>query len=264
MRQLLPEAVDAVDPWDVYRPADRDAPLLRLNMVTSLDGAATDAEGRSGGLGGDGDWEVFRTLRAQADAIVVGAGTARTEGYGPHRVPAHLRQRRRGLLGAEAPASIVLVSRSLALDPASALFTEAQTPTTVLTCAASDPERRRALGRVGEVLVAGEHQVDLAEGLAQVRERHGPIVVGEGGPSLNRLMLAEAVVDQLCVTVAPQLLGSAGPRLGGQLETLVQLALRSACTDDSGELFLSYAVTDPAEADQNSRSSSEARPRSAS
>lgn len=252
MRQLLPEAVDPVDPWDVYRPADRGAPLLRVNMVTSLDGSVVDAQGRSGGLGGSGDWEVFRTLRAQADAIVVGAGTARDEGYGPHRVPAHLRQRRRGLLGAEDPAPIVLVSRSLAVDPDSALFADAQVPTTVLTCAASDPERRRTLAAVGEVLVAGEEDVDLAAGLALVRERHGPIVLAEGGPTLNARLLDAGLADALCVTVAPQLVGGQGPRLAGPVTGPLPLGLASACADETGELFLSYdvaAATDAREAD---------------
>src|SRR5262249_42938391 len=50
----------------------------------SLDGAAT-VRGRTGGLSGEADRQVFAMLRALADVIVVGAGTARVEGYGPVR-----------------------------------------------------------------------------------------------------------------------------------------------------------------------------------
>src|SRR5262249_56336246 len=53
-------------------------------MVASLDGAAT-VRGRTGGLSGEADRQVFAMLRALADVIVVGAGTARVEGYGPVR-----------------------------------------------------------------------------------------------------------------------------------------------------------------------------------
>ena len=57
---------------------------LRANMVASMDGAAT-VEGRSGGLSNESDQQVFALLRAHADVILVGAGTARAEGYGPVR-----------------------------------------------------------------------------------------------------------------------------------------------------------------------------------
>jgi len=60
-----------------------DGPWLRANMVTSLDGAATGADGRSGTVNNAADQRVFHELRASADAIVVGAGTARAEEYGP-------------------------------------------------------------------------------------------------------------------------------------------------------------------------------------
>jgi riboflavin biosynthesis pyrimidine reductase len=53
-------------------------------MVASLDGAAT-VDGRSGGLSNEADQQVFAMLRAHADVILVGAGTARAEGYAPVR-----------------------------------------------------------------------------------------------------------------------------------------------------------------------------------
>src|SRR5262249_46727695 len=57
---------------------------VRANMVASVDGAAT-LDGRAGGLSGEADEQVFAMLRALADVILVGAGTARAEGYGPVR-----------------------------------------------------------------------------------------------------------------------------------------------------------------------------------
>src|SRR5688572_25161449 len=63
-----------------YAPMDRSVPMLRLNMVTSLDGAAW-VDGRAGGLGGDADQALMRVLRMHSDVILVGAGTVRVEGY---------------------------------------------------------------------------------------------------------------------------------------------------------------------------------------
>lgn len=240
MRQLLPDPIDDVDLWDVYRPADFAQPWLRLDMVTSADGSVTDPEGHSGGLGGDGDWQVFRTLRAQAHAVLVGAGTARHESYGPAKLHRDVVAPRRRDLGLTEPPVIVLVSVSLDLDPHAAIFTEARVPTTVLTCAASDPWRRAALEKASPVIVAGDTAVDLGAGLAAVREQHGPVVVCEGGPTLNAALLSEGLVDELCLSVTPQLVGGSSPRLSGGFHGAAELALASACTDGSGELYLRY------------------------
>ena len=53
-------------------------------MVTSVDGAIS-LDGRSKPISGATDWFLFGLQRALADVIVVGAGTARAEGYGPGR-----------------------------------------------------------------------------------------------------------------------------------------------------------------------------------
>ena len=65
---------------DAYAPEDRGVPMLRLNMVASLDGAAT-LRGRSGGLGGPADQALMVVLRMLADVVIVGSGTVRAEGY---------------------------------------------------------------------------------------------------------------------------------------------------------------------------------------
>ncbi|MBA2471912.1 MAG: dihydrofolate reductase family protein, partial [Pseudonocardiales bacterium] len=81
MRQLLPVAADPVDPAVVYAdlPVAQGRPSVRLNMIASLDGAAT-VDGLSGGLGGPADHRVFAALRELADVVLVAAGTVRAEG----------------------------------------------------------------------------------------------------------------------------------------------------------------------------------------
>src|SRR5690349_1558330 len=94
VRQLIPwpDAVNSSDlgedPFAVYR-GGRDAPPGRPwilgNMVSGIDGSAA-VGGRVGGLSSARDRELFVLLRSLADAVLIGAATVRTEGYGPVRL----------------------------------------------------------------------------------------------------------------------------------------------------------------------------------
>lgn len=244
MRRLLPDPAETVDPYDAYR-VDQSKPLLRLNMVLSADGRATDRDERTAGLGGEGDHEVFRTLRALADGILVGAGTVRAEGYGPHRLRPDLAERR----AADArplAAPIIVVSRSLELDYASPLFTEAASPTVVLTCDAAPEDRRSAAAHAGVLVIAGDDDVDLPVAIALLREKFGLLhLLCEGGPALNGPLLDAGLVDELCLTLAPTLVGTPGPTLVSQMTTSTTLDLLHVLESD-GELYLRYALQEGA------------------
>ena len=124
-----------------------------------MDGAITVAD-VSKGLQTPGDNRVYRELRMLADVILVGAGTARIEGYGPARVDPEQRDRRKRLGLQEVP-PIAAVSRSLDLDPRAALFTAAEARTVVITNENAPVHRRAALADVADVITAGESRVDL-------------------------------------------------------------------------------------------------------
>ncbi|NDU73485.1 deaminase [Actinomadura sp. DSM 109109] len=231
MRRLLPEpAADGVDPYEAYG----DRPLLRLGMVMSADGSVTDADGWTDGLGGAADFRVFRTLRALADAIVVGAGTVRTGRLGPARLRPDLRARRGG-----PPAPIVVVSRSLDLDWTLPLFTEAETPTVVVTT-------RDARGGVPghlRVVARGDGEVDLPAAVAALRDDLGyEHLLCEGGPALATALIRASLVDELCLNIAPTLLGSARhTRLLEGLDGEVPLD-PAALHLDEGVLFVRYRL----------------------
>jgi riboflavin biosynthesis pyrimidine reductase len=169
-------------------------PWLRANMVSTLDGAATGQDGRSGSINNSVDKSVFDTLRARADAIVVGAGTARAEGY------------------AEAECPIVAVSRRG--DVPDRLRSAQSGKALVATCA-SAPRLAEAVDVLGEehVLVAGEEDVDLAAVVAELAARGFAELLTEGGPRLLTDLLAAGLVDELCLTTVPQLLGGELPRI---------------------------------------------------
>jgi riboflavin biosynthesis pyrimidine reductase len=235
MRQLLPTAADSVDLPEAYAyPVD--GRWVRANMVASLDGSAVK-HGRSGGLGGPADKQVFGVLRSLCDAVVVGAGTARAEGYrAPRAKDADAERRRRH---GQLPAPVlVLVSRGLGLDPASDLFTGTE-QTVVLTSESSDPAARDRLSEVADVVVAGDDDVDLAAALDALAARGLRRVLCEGGPSLLADIAAAGRLDELCVTVSPQLVGGDGPRIlhGTELDVVLQPAL---LVEQDGMLLARY------------------------
>ena len=239
MRRLLPDPAEDVDPRAVYaevvRPAPAGRPWVVANMVASTDGSAT-LDGRSGGLGGTSDREVFRVLRAAADVVVADGGTVRAEHYRPIRTPR--------------PTPVAVVSRSLELDWSSPLFTEAPARTIVLTCGGSDPAARRHAATVADVVVAGDDVVDPVQAMAALSDRGHRVALCEGGPRLLAQLVAASVLDELCLTVSPLLAGGAGPRIltGADLAPPPRLSLASVL-EDEGELLLRYLVRHDPEGD---------------
>src|SRR5689334_24355405 len=144
MRRLLPEPGEIDDDAlvEAYRlPAGRH---LRVNFIASLDGAVA-IQGRSGGLGSPGDRRVFRVLRALADCVLVGSGTAAAEGYGPVAADSPVGTLR-AALGRPATEPIAVVSRRASLTLDDKLLGG---PTILVTCDMADPERRAALADAG-------------------------------------------------------------------------------------------------------------------
>lgn len=241
MRQVLPRSGPELSDADLNGLyGDEPADFLRVNFVASADGAAT-VDGRSGGLGSPADTRLFALLRARADAILVGAGTARAEGYGslaatPEAIEARLARGQR-----PAPA-LVLVSRALDMTPDDPLITGGSEPTVILTCAAADPRRRERLAAVTPVLVAGADAVDLAEARRRLAARGLRRILCEGGPTLFAAALAARVVDELCLTTAPLLVGPGPPRIAVGPEASGSALRLRHLLEDEGYLFARYAV----------------------
>lgn len=191
--------------------APRDRPTVRVNFVSSLDGAV-EVAGFSRGLSDPVDQQVIGLLRAHADAVMVGAGTLRHEGYGPLKLRASRREMRRERGLPDLPV-LVVVSSALDLDPEHRVFTEAPVRPIVLTHAAADPDRRAALARVADVVVCGESVVDLAVGRAELARRGHVAVLCEGGPHLFGALLAADLVDELCLTISAKLAGAGAGRI---------------------------------------------------
>lgn len=216
-----------------------DRAWLRMNFVSSLDGAAT-SQGRSGGLGDDADHRVFDLQRRPADAVLVGAGTARVEGYaamrlGPEAVAWRTAQ------GMAAHPVFVLVTRRLDLEPSSLIFSDAPVQPVIYTVADAPRERRTALEAVADVVDAGDTALDPRRVRADLAARGLRHVQAEGGPSLFGAFLKAGSVDELCLTVAPILVaGEAGRIARSEREAPTTMALRSIMRAGD-ELLLRYA-----------------------
>lgn len=246
MRELLVDAVggSAADLGrryvEVDRPAPPDRPWVVANFVVSPDGSVAMG-GRVGGLSSPVDQQVFRLLRSAADVILVGAGTVRAEGYGPHRPPAEHRAARLAR-GQPPTASIAVVSASLRLDLTSALFTRPDARPLVVAPGAADESARERTAAVADLIVAGDGRVDLPAALRLLADRGVRVVVCEGGPVLLGQLLARGLVDEMCLTVAPVLVADPVRLLVEHAVDRPREMTLAHVLEDDGHLFLRYVL----------------------
>ena len=224
LRRLFPEpATDttAGEAYAAHRPARSSRagrrPWVSLCMIASLDGAIV-VDGRSGPLGNATDRDVLLSLRQFADVVLVGAGTARGEGYGPPGKP--------GL-------RVGVVTNSGRVDLGGRLFTSGAGFLIAPESAAVDTT-------AVEVLRVGSEQVDLAVALSRLDSVVPGVaaVQAEGGPTLNAGLLAADLVDELNLTISPRLVGGDSPRVvHGAPDVDARFELAHLLADDEGFVF---------------------------
>ena len=166
---------------------------LRVNFVATVDGSAQGSDGRSGTINNQVDKQVFHALRRSADVILVGAGTARAEGYRP------------------SPTPIVVVGHSM-------------------------PE---LLDGADNVRLVSGPLPDIIDGIRA--EGHDRILC-EGGPVLLAGLLEADLVDELCLTTTPLLVGGPGKRFVDGPPLDVPLTLSSLVEAD-GTLLARWLVS---------------------
>lgn len=197
VREILPATGAAHDigsdegrAWVAAVYARDDAAYVRLNMITTLTGSAAGDDGTSESLSSRVDRTILGVIRADADAVVVGAQTVRAEGYVVPRAARLAIVTASGDLGVHRPgdgASVLLLCPAERVD---------------------EVRRRAALPEAEVVPVArsGAHTDLTPAAIIAALAEHGlPRVVCEGGPRLAGLFASAGVVDEYCVTVAPVL-----------------------------------------------------------
>ena len=244
MRLVWPAPADGeLDRDDLAALYAHPDPCVRVNFVASADGAVT-VDGLSGGLEAPGDKAVFGLLRELADVVLVGAGTVRREGYRGARTSPERKARRRDR-GQDPVPPIAVVSTRGELDPGTALFTDTTVPPLVLTAADAADAARGALSGTGAevVAVSGDDPASTDAGVIvrALTDRGLGRVLCEGGPALFGALLAAGCVDELCLSLAPQLVGGGAGRIvtGGGLDGPRPLHLASVVAHEDG-LLLRY------------------------
>src|SRR5215208_4003258 len=244
LTQLGP--VDDIDDGrltDFYAyPDDLQSCWVRGNMIASLDGGATD-DGKAGGLAGTGDRAVFSLMRHAADVILVGASTVRIENYSGAQLPVSAREARRRRGQAEVP-PIAVVTRSGNIDPSALLFTRTEVPPLILTTSRFHDDTRRRLGSVAEVIDASGSEpdsVDSATVLKILADRGLYRVLTEGGPLFLGMLIEDGHLDELCLTIAPILVGGGSKRIvTGMGSVHTKMRRTHLMTDDDGYLYSRY------------------------
>lgn len=205
-----------------------------LNMVSSVDGRVT-RDGGSTQLGASGDKVMFFALRGIVDGILAGTGTLRAESYGRLAATPERRDARaaRGL----APDPVMLVISRSGDVPWEAPLFDCPEQSVIVAGPADVPARVRA--RV-EVVGADTPEEAFAAFRANGVER----ILCEGGPGLNRGLLAAGLVDELFLTVDPSLSGGDGLRLikGAAFDPPVRAELLHVLRSADDELFLRYSL----------------------
>lgn len=224
------------------RPQERapnDRPFVFVSMISTADGRAA-REGRSATIGGDADLELLLELRAVADAVLIGTGTLRAEGY-DRLVKREERRRRRVAAGLSPDPVAVILSRRFDVPWDAGLFRAPEQPVLVYTglqtADAGEPPDVPARVEVVRLDVPG-----LTEMLADLRARGVRALLSEGGPTMHGALHAAGVVDELFLTIAPVITGDDDePNVveGGRLPEAAELELVSVRSAGS-EVFLRY------------------------
>jgi riboflavin biosynthesis pyrimidine reductase len=206
-------------------PPHPDRAYVIANFVTTLDGvvALNDSDQSGGGqISGFNrqDRMVMGLLRAVADAIIVGAGTQRSARQhlwtAQHIYPplADDYQQLRSRLGKSGPPLTVIVSASGAIDMGLPVFQTGETPVLIVTTqvgaqrihAHALPQRVQvvAVKRAGTLSAQA-----ILEAVSAIQQ--GGIILVEGGPQLMGDFFAEYLLNELFLTLAPQVAGRDAP-----------------------------------------------------
>jgi riboflavin biosynthesis pyrimidine reductase len=220
--------------WYAY-PTDR--PWVRVNFVSTVDGAAQGLDSRAASISSPADQRLFAILRSLSDLILVGAGTARAEKYQPvepDEVSSELRQR----LGLAPTPTIAVVSRSL--DVPDDLLSDGAAQTIVVAPQGTAGSRLAELTHDDRLITAGARKVDLDSAVSALSRRGYTRILCEGGPTLFADLARDNCLDELCVTLSPILVAGDARRITrGPLISGVRLHLAHAI-GAGDDLFLRY------------------------
>ncbi len=228
-------------------PAIANRPFVYANFVTTLDGKidVLPHDNRYWPIGTPEDCDTLVGLRAYADVLIHGKNTAISHKTINSLAKADFQQRRQ-VLNKTKDILYLVASNHPNLDLVEYMEAKPQVPTMLgVTNSSQVPEE---LAKVTQVEKFGDTEINLGNMLEKLYYLGYKNVLLEGGPTLFRSFLAENLVDELFITVAPKLFGTAPQQTlslveGGLFgpEEVKNLGLLSVKQHES-ELYLRYKI----------------------
>ena len=185
-------------------------PRVLLNFASTLDGKINPAPGKRVGAfmmsRHKEDLRRMRTLRAQADAVLIGATNLRADD--PDLALSADERKARGAAGKPEPLRLVVTTTGNALSPGMKMFDPKRGGPAIVVHTSRMPEdARRALAAVAELVQLGEDRVPMPDLLSWLQGRGVGTLLCEGGGQLVAQLYAARAVDELYLTLVPRILG---------------------------------------------------------
>jgi riboflavin-specific deaminase-like protein len=220
-------------------------PRLAINMAMSADGKISSYRRESFPLGSRYDKKLMNELRARADAVIIGSGTLKVDGFPLLVRNAELLEQRKRK-GVPLQPLNVLISSTLKIPLNKKFFHHTGTKKIVFTGSSADKELVRKAAKLAEVVVLPTKAISPASVIDNLARRGIRRILLEGGGEVNFSFLKAALVDELFITVTPCIVGGAyAPTVvdgkGFLRDALVSLELISAKRIEN-EVFLRYRV----------------------
>lgn len=233
----LVRTVDGLDPvsrdWLLRRYARETDAYLRVNMIGSLNGSVTGSDGTSDSLSSRLDRRILGVIRELSDVVLVGAGSVRAEGY---VVPAR--------------AALAVVTSSGNLAAGHRLSAASSDRPVYILCPHSAVGRVQATEGISRASIVPVDDVDgllsPAAILASLHERGLTRIVCEGGPVLAGRLFAADLVDELCLSVSPQIVLGSRALLESEQAASSRFSLFQLLLDDQGATYARWERARPA------------------
>ncbi len=181
-------------------------PYILLNYAVSLDGKISTEHRDPVRFTSRIDRRLMDEIRADVDAVLIGAGTLRAEDPPVRIQTARRRDERRRRGKPVHPVSIVL-SRSMRLPLGGRYWEDDQVERVIATTEQAEDERLQPYLEKAEVIRAGRTTVDLGELCRVLSDRGISRLLVEGGGEVNMAFWEAGLVDEVYLTLCPVVIG---------------------------------------------------------
>ncbi|WP_406732721.1 bifunctional diaminohydroxyphosphoribosylaminopyrimidine deaminase/5-amino-6-(5-phosphoribosylamino)uracil reductase RibD [Streptomyces sp. NBC_01794] len=191
-------------------------PYVLWKYAATLDGRIAAQDGTSRWITSPESRADVHRLRAEADAVIVGSGTARADD--PHLAI-------RGIEGAVQPLRVVVDTEGTAVKPGARVLDDAA-PTLIAVAEDAETGLRDVVR-----LPRAANGLSVPALLEALHQRGVRSVLLEGGPTLAGAFVAAGAVDKVVGYLAPVLLGAGRTALAGAGISTIAEALRLDMTE---------------------------------